>query len=354
MSTYKVIQDIEAEDKLLGPLTLRQFVYAAIVIILGFIAFKLAVAQWFLVIPFLPPILFFAMLAAPFGHDQSNEVWLLAKIRFFLKPRRRVWDQSGLKELVTITVPKKIERHLTNGLNQDEVRSRLSALANTIDSRGWAVKNVNVNLFNQPTYVMSPNSDRLVDPTSLPQEVPFYDVAAVDDILDENTNPTAQHLDQMITASSQAHREQLIQSMHQNSQPQPTDNQPADYWFMNQPDPGSVPEGSAMFDTPTAVTPGKVQPTQPALVDAAEEAVQLARLHAKQNAPDPTHGRMHTVQPLSAEQPATPPKKAAAAAQTPVPTPVKPAILELAHNDDLNVATLAREANKGEVVISLR
>ena len=30
MATYKVIQDIEAEDKLLGPLTLRQFIYAAV------------------------------------------------------------------------------------------------------------------------------------------------------------------------------------------------------------------------------------------------------------------------------------------------------------------------------------
>ncbi len=124
VSTYKVIQDIEAEDKLLGPLTLRQFVYAAIVIVSGFIGFKLAIAHWYLALPLLPHTIFFAVLAAPFGHDQSNEVWLLAKIRFFLKPRRRIWDQSGLKDLVTITVPKKIERHLTNGLGQDEVKSR--------------------------------------------------------------------------------------------------------------------------------------------------------------------------------------------------------------------------------------
>jgi hypothetical protein len=338
MSTYKVIQDIEAEDKLLGPLTLRQFVYAGIVIVLGFIAFKLAVAKWFLAIPFVPPILFFGMLAAPFGHDQSNEVWLLAKIRFFLKPRRRVWDQSGLKELVTITVPKKIERHLTNGLEQDEVKSRLSALANTIDSRGWAVKNVNTNLFNQPAYVMNSGSDRLVDPSSLPQDVPYYDVVAADDILDENTNPTAQHLDQMITASSQAHREQLLQSMHQGAQPQASTSQPASNWFMTPSDDNAAPQ----------------TPTQPALVDAAEEAVQLAHLQAKQNAPDPTHDHMHTVQPLGTRQPKAHSKKASASTKTPVPTPVNPAILELAHNDDLNVATLAREANKGEVVISLR
>ena len=30
MAVYKVIQDIEAEDKLLGPLTLKQFIFAVI------------------------------------------------------------------------------------------------------------------------------------------------------------------------------------------------------------------------------------------------------------------------------------------------------------------------------------
>ena len=34
MATYKVIQDIEAEDKLIGPLTLRQFIYAGYAFIL--------------------------------------------------------------------------------------------------------------------------------------------------------------------------------------------------------------------------------------------------------------------------------------------------------------------------------
>src|SRR3954471_11615528 len=112
MATYKVIQDIEAEDKLLGPLTLRQFIYAAVVAVMGLIAFKLMPVSPLLAIPFLPPMIFFGMLAAPFGHDQPSEVWMLAKIRFFLKPRRRIWTQDGVQELVTFTVPKKVEKHL--------------------------------------------------------------------------------------------------------------------------------------------------------------------------------------------------------------------------------------------------
>src|SRR5688572_2237225 len=109
MATYKVIQDIEAEDKLLGPFSLRQFIYLLIVAVTMFLGYKLASATIFLVIPLLPIVIFFALLAAPFGRDQSSEVWLLAKIRFIIKPRKRIWNQDGIQQLVTITAPKKIE-----------------------------------------------------------------------------------------------------------------------------------------------------------------------------------------------------------------------------------------------------
>ncbi len=214
MATYKVIQNIEAEDKLFGPLSLRQFIYAAIAAVCAFIAFKLAIAKWFLAFPLLPPIVFFGLLASPFSKDQPSEVWLLAKIRFALKPQRRIWDQSGAKQLVTITAPKKIERYLSKNFTQTEVKSRLEALANTIDSRGWAVKNVNVNLFSQPSYVLGQtNSDRLLDTATLAQDVPNNDVVAADDMMDEQNNPTALHLDQMIAASAQPHRQQALSTM---------------------------------------------------------------------------------------------------------------------------------------------
>ena len=145
MATYKVLQDIEAEDKLLGPLTLKQFIFAIITVVLIFVAFMLAKANIFLAIPWLIPIAFFGFMASPIGRDQPNDVWLAARIRFLIKPRKRIWDQSGMTELVTITAPKKITRQLVDDMNASEVRSRLGALANTMDSRGWALKNVAIN-----------------------------------------------------------------------------------------------------------------------------------------------------------------------------------------------------------------
>src|SRR5690242_6635109 len=109
MSTYKVIQDVEAEDKLLGPLTLRQFIYAGICAISLYLTyFVVAKGAAFLAAVFLPVAVVTGFFAWPWGADQSTEVWALAKIRFLLKPRRRIWDQSGVKELVTVTAPKQV------------------------------------------------------------------------------------------------------------------------------------------------------------------------------------------------------------------------------------------------------
>lgn len=333
MATYKLIQDIEAEDHILGPLTLRQFIFALIGAFcwyLSFIAFVKHI-YFFLAIT-LPPGLFFSFFAIPFGRDQPTEVWALGKLHFWFKPRRRIWDQSGVKELVTITVPKKVERVLTKGFSQSEVQSRLKALANTLDSRGWAVKNVNN------------GSDRLLDIGSAPQEVPNYDVQASDDILDEVSNPVAQQFQSMITQSTKDHRKHIINEMNEirtkqaAAQAQAPAQAPAqaggqgNSWFMNPQAPPVVPVAA---------------PPSPPITPALPKRQQLAYSH------------MRTLQPIG--QTASQPAASDSGAPSGVAAP-DPAILSLANNNDLNVSTIAREAYKAkhedepsqdEVVVSL-
>jgi hypothetical protein len=352
-----MIQDIEAEDHILGPLSLRQFIYALISAFFLYINFLCLTKHLvFLLIVFLPPALFTGFFAFPFGGDQPTEVWALAKIRFLFKPRKRIWDQSGVKELVKITVPKKIERNLTNGLSQTEVQSRLNALANTIDSRGWAVKNVNINLYANPGSIEEA-SDRLVDINSLPREVPNYDVQAADDIMDERSNPIAQQFDSMINASAQAHRQQLMQRMNSSSPVQTAAAPATDYWFLNQ------IAGAA----PVSASP--VAPVAPVSTDLSEEAF-MAKVHAAEATEQQVNANMHTLQPLGAQDQRTPTTAAAplipqtVQTTTPAsPPPANPVILSLAGNNDLNIATLARQAEKtqhrgdnseNEIVVSLR
>ncbi len=223
MAVYKVIQDIEAEDKILGPFGLKQFGYAFVAVFCAFINFQFIVhsdigpARFVGVLMFIWPMILFGVLAAPLGGAQPTEVWLLARLRFFLKPQKRIWDQSGAKQLVTITVPKKVEKHLTKDFTQSEVHSRLQALATTLDSRGWAVKNVSVNLFAEPGYLTDTNTneDRLVGTESLPQEVPAIDVRAEDDILDTRFNPTAHHVDVLVKEKTEEVKKQTIQNFNQ-------------------------------------------------------------------------------------------------------------------------------------------
>ncbi len=334
MATYKLMQDIEAEDHILGPLSLRQFIFALIAVFMFYLCFlMITTGVPFLVVVFLPPALFFGFFALPFGRDQPTEVWALGKLRFWFLPRRRVWNQSGVKELVTITVPKKVERVLTNGLSQTEVHSRLQALANTIDSRGWVVKHVDTSAYNLQLSATA-DSDRLINVSNLPQEVPDNDVSAVDDILDADNNPIARQFNSLINDSSLAHRQQLVDRLNDTESGASSYSQatsavatPADQWFMDD-------------------------------ADRADEAELSNQLKARSSSThDLAQNHLHTLQPTGS-QPITPDP---VIADTPVTASPDPAILSLAQNNDLNVATLARQARKNEeergqtdeVVISL-
>lgn len=224
MAQYKVLQDIEAEDKLLGPLSLRQFIYAVIVVVLGFVIWQLFLVQWLLVIPFIPPTIFFAMLAAPFGHDQSSEVWMLAKIKYFIFPRNRIWNQDGILNLVKITVPKVEVKQVTKDFDKNEAKSRLKALAATMDTRGWIIKNVTTRGY-MSSYGQDDSSDRLLVLETIPQD----DIASIkpsEDILDPTVNPLAQVIDSMQAQNQQVHRQAILKKMQTYSLEQRTAQPP--------------------------------------------------------------------------------------------------------------------------------
>lgn len=349
MAQYKLIQDIEAEDKILGPLTLRQFIFAMVAAFLLYICFILVVKHAAVLLAvFLPPALFCAFFAFPFGRDQPTEVWFLAKLRFWFKPRKRLWNQSGVKELVTITVPKKVEKVLTKGFSQTEVRSRLQALAATLDSRGWAIKNISTGYAPR---VASTDSDRLIGLNNFSQEVPADDLVPADDILDETSNPIAQQFDTMIDRSARDYRQRLIDQMNEVRKNEAA-KQSGQYWFVSKGQ-AAAPAGAAVSGP---VPAAGAEPDEPDL---------SARLAARTNSRQVSFGNLRTVKPLSSRPaPAAPPPPAAPAADdhsSAVTAGNDPAILSLAKNNDLNVATLARQArkNKGdesppnEVVISL-
>ena len=140
MAQYKVPQDVEAEDKLLGPFTFRQFIY--LLIAAAGIAGAWGLFQLFpllALIP-LPFVFFFGVLALPLKKDQPMETYLAAIISFYFKPNRRIWTAGQRESTIKIIAPKKAEKSRTRNLTKEEASHRLSFLASIIDTEGYAIR----------------------------------------------------------------------------------------------------------------------------------------------------------------------------------------------------------------------
>ncbi len=347
MATYKVIQDIEAEDKFVGPLTLKQFVFACAGVLFGYLnIFALTRGVPLLMAIFMPPMLLGFFLAIPWSRDQPTEMWVLARIRFMFKSKKRIWNQTGVQELVTITAPKREEKNLTKSYTEGEVKSRLKALAETIDSRGWAIKHATL----EDSQLTSESliSDRLVDPSVLPKEVPPVDLASVPDVLDPVSSPLSSHLDNMIKARGDRQKNELMDKMDRARRGEPLES------IQNE---NIAISHSAAHDKKVA----------PAGVD---EQLIAQELKAKRQAGVLSSGNMrsirisHNKNELANESWDSRSRSLglspfdfnkAQAAMTSGPTPDT---IRLARSNDLNVETVAREANRGkekdgEVEVSL-
>lgn len=140
MAQYKVPQDVEADDKLLGPFSFRQFVY--LLIAGGLIALAVGLFQLFpllAIIP-LPPVLLFVALALPLKKDQPMETYLAAIVSYYLKPHTRFWMPGQRESTIQITAPKKVEESRTRDITGEEATHRLSFLADIVDTGGYAIK----------------------------------------------------------------------------------------------------------------------------------------------------------------------------------------------------------------------
>ena len=255
MSRYKVAQDVEAEDKILGPFSFRQFIY--LLVAAAGIALAWGLSQVFLplaVIP-VPAILLFGALALPLRKDQPMEVYLAAVVSFYTKPRRRMWQPDGINSLIEITVPEKVEIERTKNLSQDEAERRLAYLSQLADSHGWSIRHTRV-----PDAQGSMISDV------------YFEAQQTSDMFDDNSSE-ARAMTRRIEQSNQARRRAAIERMQappaalpaiadgQPLQQAPVPYQPA--WPQAQPQPyQAVPQ-------PAPTTPPQATPPYQPPVDAA-------------------------------------------------------------------------------------
>lgn len=366
MAVYKVPQDVEADDKLIGPFSFRQFIYLIIVAGSGFIGWMLAQVFIPLAIIVLPVIIFFGALALPLRKDQPMETYMAAIVSYYLKPHKRLWNPDGTQTFVEITAPKVIEVQRTKDLSQDEAERRLSYLASIVDSRGWAVRGI--------------QDQSSVAGSSLSSDI-YYEAQSAPDILDTSTgigHTLETRLDQ---ADAKRHQDMLNQFRNQASGVVTTPQQPPVASYQppviaitpQQPTPPqtpvAMPAAPQVVQAPVAApqqpttNPWPTQP-QPAQDDITLQQVAfnpypamhqsvLNPITSSQSQPAPQTNDTPAPQPQATPEPEKPSEK-----------PLSPDIINLANNPDLSVETIAREANRihekekklseDEVVISLR
>ena len=307
MAQYKVPQDVEADDKLLGPFSFRQFVY--LLIAGGLVALAVLLFQLFpllAIIP-LPFIILMVVLALPLKKDQPMETYLAALVSYYLKPHTRLWTPGQRDSIIKITAPKIIEEKRTRDISGEEANHRLSFLADIVDTGGYSIKGMGANSTMREELVAEAST--AVD---MFEDHHFEDLNSI--IQKDETRRHEEAVQGMKDAIDAAHNVSFsnakVQKRFEELKPSPgiTQMRPV---ASSQPQ-ATIPKPSDKYASPVVVRPGL---------------------------PD-----------ILTEEPAS--------AQNSAPTAPKPSIIELANNTDYSVETIAKEAKRinereGEVFISL-
>lgn len=305
MAQYKVPQDVEADDKLLGPFSFRQFVY--LLVAGGLIALAVGLFQLFpllAIIP-LPPVLLFVALALPLKKDQPMETYLAAIVSYYLKPHTRLWAPGQRESTIRITAPKIVEESRTRDITGEEATHRLSFLADIVDTGGYAIKGASSNPMRE---------DLVAEANATVDMFEGHHFDSLNSVIQKDENERHQEVvremreaidkTESIAASNAAVKrrfEELKPSVPVAQVRRPND--PTD-----------------IFSSPTVVLPNS-----PVVEKPVEKSNRVVQEPAK-------------------KIPETPPK---------------PSIIELANNDDFSVETIAKQAKRikerdeGEVFISL-
>ncbi|PIT97425.1 hypothetical protein COT77_01575 [Candidatus Berkelbacteria bacterium CG10_big_fil_rev_8_21_14_0_10_41_12] len=152
---YKVPQNIDLEDKIVGPFTMKQFVYLLIggFIIYGFYSFLSKNYDNFTAV--------FLLVAIPVGlicfafvfvkvNDRPFEVFVKNIIKFLTSPKQRIWGEGYTPENVIIDDPtvkeketdkQKDSRSLDEIAKSLEVKSKQAQNTQTADKQKVATDN---------------------------------------------------------------------------------------------------------------------------------------------------------------------------------------------------------------------
>lgn len=137
---YKVPQNVDIEDRVIGPLTLRQFM----ILLIG--ASAIIILYFIFVGPFRIFFWLFALLIggvagsfafAKYG-DQKMEIFILSALKTFTTPRRRIWKKEEEVPQMVKKNPGKKEANSEGDNIMPTSKNDLENLAQLVDSGGYS------------------------------------------------------------------------------------------------------------------------------------------------------------------------------------------------------------------------
>lgn len=133
---FKVPQNIDLEDKIVGPLTLIQFVYVLVGGLICYIIFQLMPSQigWVLLFD-IPIALIFLALAFLKIQDQPLSHFLVAGLQYFNRPKTRFWIRQGQNSVIIYQAPVQVEQKDKAIPKKKIEKSDLEKLANVLDTQ---------------------------------------------------------------------------------------------------------------------------------------------------------------------------------------------------------------------------
>lgn len=140
---FKVPQDVQREDTIVGPLTLRQLV---ICFIGGGLTYGIYVylARDYTWPVWILPVLIGATITILFAfikiHDLTFMRYTLAMGVYNLLPRKRIWVKGSAETMMPFEPPKKKEVLAETQTSKNEQVKKMDALVKILDAKGIAAK----------------------------------------------------------------------------------------------------------------------------------------------------------------------------------------------------------------------
>ncbi|MDP9212049.1 MAG: PrgI family protein [bacterium] len=139
-SSYKIPQNVELEDKILGPFTLKQFLYLLAAGLVTFISFStfytLSPAAFYLVASFT------WLIAGAFVFIRPNEQpfakFISSFLSFYVRPSQRAWKRMPSLGEIRLEDQQAPPTVTSEAPSEEEIRSKLARLSHIVDARGWS------------------------------------------------------------------------------------------------------------------------------------------------------------------------------------------------------------------------